>query len=85
VQAGLQDLWTFLTHCSQIYQLKSVAMSDPKLPPKDVEKYASEFLASNLKWAQRMNQVFPQYFPDSSTKQEPKVGRFSVPCQLDNS
>ncbi|KIJ20616.1 carbonate dehydratase [Paxillus involutus ATCC 200175] len=48
-------------------------MSDPKLPPKDVEKYASEFLASNLKWAQRMNQVFPQYFPDSSAKQEPKI------------
>ncbi|KIK95005.1 hypothetical protein PAXRUDRAFT_25689 [Paxillus rubicundulus Ve08.2h10] len=48
-------------------------MSDPKLPPKDVEKYASEFLASNLKWAQRMNQAFPQYFPNSSAKQEPKI------------
>ncbi|KAF8842375.1 carbonic anhydrase [Paxillus ammoniavirescens] len=53
-------------------------MSDPKLPPKDVEKYASEFLASNLKWAQRMNQVFPQYFPDSDAKQEPKI--FWIGC-----
>ena len=38
-----------------------------------VKRYASEILAENVKWAERMNQRFPQYFPDPRGKQAPKV------------
>ncbi|KAF8842377.1 hypothetical protein BDN67DRAFT_965944 [Paxillus ammoniavirescens] len=41
-------------------RLKSIAMSNPE----GMANYSSEFLASNLKWAQRTNQVFPQYIPE---------------------
>ncbi|KAH0836415.1 carbonic anhydrase [Lanmaoa asiatica] len=38
-----------------------------------VEEYASEILSANVKWAERLNQTFPQYFPDPRSKQEPKI------------
>ncbi|KIJ20613.1 carbonate dehydratase [Paxillus involutus ATCC 200175] len=47
-------------------------MSQPQSPP-DVEKYAAAILAANEHWAQRMTQVFPQYFPDPSAGQHPKI------------
>ena len=41
-----------------------------------VEEYTSKILSANMKWAERMNQTFPQYFPKPQDGQEPKVGWF---------
>ncbi|KAF8449383.1 carbonic anhydrase [Boletus edulis BED1] len=35
--------------------------------------YIYTVLAANKNWAQRLNQTFPQYFPDPKDKQAPKV------------
>ncbi|KAF9219760.1 carbonic anhydrase [Gyrodon lividus] len=51
-------------------------MSDLKPNPgtaKNVEEYTSDIFASNLNWAQRMTQRFPQYFPDPKDPQAPKI------------
>lgn len=37
-------------------------------------QHASNTLSANVRWAQNMHQIFPQYFPDPKVKQAPKVG-----------
>jgi len=40
---------------------------------EDVKEYASKLLVSNANWAQRLNQTFPQYFPNIKERQAPKI------------
>ncbi|KAF9244092.1 carbonic anhydrase [Melanogaster broomeanus] len=40
---------------------------------KNVENHASDILAANTEWAQRMTQRFQQYFPDPKSAQAPKI------------
>jgi len=42
-------------------------------PGASVQEYASKILAENAKWAARLNQTFPPYFPDPKEKQAPKI------------
>jgi len=39
----------------------------------NIKDYLSSVLSANKNWAERLNQTFPQYFPDPKDKQAPKI------------
>lgn len=48
-------------------------MSDPE-SSANIKDFTATVLSENVRWAQRLQQTFPQYFPDPQDKQAPKVG-----------
>ncbi|KAG9309485.1 carbonic anhydrase [Chiua virens] len=42
-------------------------------PSTTIKGYTATVLEANVKWAERLNQMIPQYFPDPKDRQAPKI------------
>ncbi|KAI9568007.1 carbonic anhydrase [Boletus coccyginus] len=71
--------WTVDATKSQLKIAPIIATTSipPQYLPNQLFKFcvqhASNTLSANVRWAQNMHQIFPQYFPDPKVKQAPKI------------